>query len=123
MIDDDLNVTLLDPRGYFGFTELFGDPYYDWAKLYYSIYGDYDQFNNKHFSLSILDNEVKLDIKTNGWREVSDYYLSKLENCNPEKIQLLHAIIWLSLTTYAWEDYDSICGAFYNGTYLLEDYL
>ena len=33
------------------------------------------------------------------------------------------AITWLSLTTYAWEDYDSICGAFYNGLYYLEEAL
>ena len=38
-----------------------------------------------------------------------------LPNINKNKIKLLHAIIWLSLTSYAWEDYDSICGAFYNG--------
>jgi hypothetical protein len=30
-------------------------------------------------------------------------------------------LVWLSLTTYAWEDYDSICGAFYYGLYWLED--
>ena len=41
----------------------------------------------------------------------------------PGQIHLLHAIIWLSLTTYAWEDYDSICGAFYNGLYYLEEAL
>ena len=28
-------------------------------------------------------------------------------------------IIWLSLTTYAWDDYDKVCGAFYKGTEVL----
>jgi len=28
-------------------------------------------------------------------------------------------IIWMSLTTYAWDDYDKICGAFYKGTEVL----
>jgi hypothetical protein len=37
-----------------------------------------------------------------------------------EQMLLLHAITWLSLTTYAWEDYDSICGAFYNGLQILD---
>lgn len=123
MVDQDLNVTFLDPRGYFGFSELYGDVYYDWAKLYYSIYGDYDQFNNKHFSLTTTQDEVFLDIETNGWKDVAEYFLDRIGNCNPQKIRFLHAIIWLSLTTYAWEDYDSICGAFYNGTYLLEEFL
>ena len=123
MVDSNLNIIFLDPRGYFGFQELCGDEYYDWAKVYYSIYGDYDQFNNKNFALQIKEREIFLDIKTNGWKEVGDYFLSRIKNCNPTKIKFLHAIIWLSLTTYAWEDYDSICGAFYNGTYLLEEVL
>ena len=38
-------------------------------------------------------------------------------------MHILHALIWLSLTTYVWEDYDSICGTFYNGLYYLEEAL
>lgn len=123
MVDKDLNVILLDPRGYFGNTELYGDVDYDWAKLYYSIYGDYDQFNNKNFELTIGNEEVTLDIQTNGWKSMADYFLSKLGDTDIKKIKFLHALIWLSLTTYAWEDYDSICGAFYQGTLLLEEFL
>lgn len=70
-----------------------------------------------------IDQEVRLDIATNGWREVADYFLDRITNCDAVKIRFLHAIVWLSLTTYTWEDYDSICGAFYNGTYLLEEFL
>ena len=123
MVDDKLNVIFLDPRGYFGSTELYGDVDYDWAKLYYSIDGDYDQFNNKNFELYIEESGVRLDIATNGWKEVAPYYLSKLENVDPKKIKFLHALIWLSLTTYAWEDYDSICGAFYKGVILMDECL
>lgn len=123
MVNSQLNIIFLDPRGYFGFQELYGDEYYDWAKVYYSLAGDYDQFNNKNFDLVIGDEEVLLDIKTSGWKMTGEYFLSRIRNCNPVKIKFLHAIIWLSLTTYAWEDYDSICGAFYNGAYLLEDFL
>ena len=36
-------------------------------------------------------------------------------------MRLLHAIIYLSVTTYAWQDYDSICGAFYKGLLLLNE--
>lgn len=123
MVDENLNVIFLDPRGYFGFQELYGDINYDWAKLYYSIAGDYDQFNNKNFHLTIKEEEVDLEIASNGWKEVGDYFLENLPDCKPEKIKFLHALIWLSLTTYAWEDFDSICGAFYKGTYLLEEIL
>lgn len=123
MVDKDLNVIFLDPRGYFGHTKMVGDAAYDWSKAYYSIYGDYDRFNNKDFYLDIGIDEVTLNIETNGWRDVSDYYLQKFDDLMVKKIKFIHAIIWLSLTTYAWEDYDSICGAFYNGTMLMDEFI
>lgn len=48
-----LKTILIDPRGYFGSTKLYGDVDYDWAKLYYSLKGNYDQFNRKKFTLDI----------------------------------------------------------------------
>lgn len=122
MLDRNGNIILIDPRGYFGRTAYYGDPDYDWAKVYYSIAGNYDQFNRKHFTLDINDEDVLLSIESSGWEDVGDYFLSKID-VDTRKIKLLHVLIWLSLTTYAWEDYDSICGAFYNGCYLLEDFL
>lgn len=131
-----VNPVLIDPRGYFGFTELYGDELYDWAKLYYSIVGNYDKFNLKKFSLdigghSMIDGEViselkpgevKLSIESNGWEDLEEEFFS-LTGANEYEIKLVHAVIWLSLTTYAWQDYDSICGAFYNGLYYLEEVL
>ena len=111
----DIIPILIDPRGYFGNTQIFGDVDYDWAKLYYSAIGNYDQFNRKQFFLEIKENEVFLKINSSNWEDTEDFFFKNLPDINPDKIKLLHAIIWLSLTTYAWEDYDSICGAFYNG--------
>ncbi len=136
MIRDNGEPVLIDPRGYFGFTEIFGDERYDWAKLYYSIVGNYDRFNLKKFSLdigghsivdgkiidSIGDDEVKLSIESNGWEDMEKDFFD-LTGADKDEIKLLHAVIWLSLTTYAWQDYDSICGSFYNGLYYLEEVL
>lgn len=124
---------LIDPRGYFGYTKLFGDERYDWAKLYYSIVGNYDTFNLGQFRLEIgggygADDstlpygEVSLRIMSNGWEEMEQKFF-ELTGADPYEIKLLHAVIWLSLTTYAWQDYDSVCGSFYNGLYYLEDVL
>lgn len=122
MLREDGNPVLIDPRGYFGYTELFGDPLYDWAKLYYSIVGNYDRFNQKEFQLEIEEREIRLDIQSNQWEDLElDFF--EMTKTKPEEIKLLHAVIWLSLTTYAWQDYDSICGAFYNGLYYLEEVL
>ena len=119
----DMKAVLIDPRGYFGKTKFYGDVDYDWAKLYYSIKGDYDQFNRKKFTLDIKEKEVEFAIKPNNWADMEEFFFDCLPNVNKTKIKLLHAIIWLSLTTYAWEDYDSICGAFYNGVVKLGEVL
>jgi GTP:adenosylcobinamide-phosphate guanylyltransferase/aminoglycoside phosphotransferase len=119
MLKNDTEPILIDPRGYFGFTELYGDPNYDWAKLYYSLVGNYDRFNLKDFRLTIGENGVNLTIMSNRWEDMEQDFFA-LSGADPRTIELLHAVIWLSLTTYAWQDYDSICGAFYNGLYYLE---
>ena len=122
MLRRDGSPVLIDPRGYFGYTELYGDARYDWAKLYYSIVGNYDRFNMKEFDLEIGEKEVQITIQSNQWEDMeADFF--EMTGTKPEEIKLLHAVIWLSLTTYAWQDYDSICGAFYNGLYYLEEVL
>lgn len=124
MLRDDLEPVLIDPRGYFGKTELYGDAAYDWAKLYYSVVGNYDQFNLKRFQLEITGEGVTISVSSSGWEDLEGFYFELLQDeITPEQVKLIHSIIWLSLTTYAWEDYDSICGAFYLGLYYLEEVL
>ena len=124
MLKEDLTPVFIDPRGYFGHTQFYGDPAYDWAKLYYSIVGNYDQFNLKRFSLLINESNVNLSVESSGWEQTEEHFFNLLNGeVSVKQIKLIHAIIWLSLTTYAWEDYDSICGAFYNGLLYLEDVL
>lgn len=113
---------LIDPRGYFGTTELYGDVAYDWAKIYYSLFSNYDQFNLKRFSVKIIEDNVELKIRSNKWEIMEEEFFRLVgDEITKRHMLLLLAIIWLSLTTYSWEDYDSICGAFYNGIYYLEE--
>lgn len=125
MVRENGEPVLIDPRGYFGYSELYGDVRYDWAKVYYSIVGNYDQFNLKRFRLHIgesVGEGVNLEIESNHWEDLADEFI-KMTGSDEKEIKLLHAVIWLSLTTYAWQDYDSVCGAFYNGLYYLEEVL
>ncbi len=119
LIDENYDIFFIDARGYFGHTPLIGDVYYDWAKVYYSIDGAFDQFNVKRFSLHIGNHEVTYQISPSGWSHLTQYFLDKIPHCNVRKIKVIHAIIWLSLASHCWEDYDSLCLAFYNGLYLL----
>lgn len=124
MLKNDFTPVLIDPRGYFGHTKYYGDPMYDWVKLYYSLKSNYDQFNLKRFNLEINKNEVILNIKSNNWEDVEPVFFEMLKDeVDERQLKLYLAITWLSLTTYAWEDYDSICGAFYQGLEYLEEAL
>ncbi|MDE7476461.1 MAG: NTP transferase domain-containing protein [Lachnospiraceae bacterium] len=120
--EEDGMPVLIDPRGYFGHTQLYGDVRYDWAKLYYSIIGNYDRFNRGDFRLNLGNRGIELRIESNCWEHMEEEFF-KLTGADRYEIKLIHAVIWLSLTTYAWHDYDSVCGAFYNGLYYLEDVL
>lgn len=124
ILTKDQDIIFIDPRGYFGKTDLLGDKAYDFAKLYYSLFGNYDAFNQKRFRLRLTDDEVTLLIESNGWENlISTFWRLLPADVQPAQVRLVHALIWLSLTTYALEDYDAICGAFYNGALLLEECL
>lgn len=114
-------IYFIDPRGYYGKIKFYGDVDYDWAKIYYSLVGNYDQFNLKKFELKINKNVIKITINSNGWEKLEGYYFELIKS-NIDKIKFFHGIIWLSLTTYVWDNYDSILGAFYNGIYYLQKY-
>jgi GTP:adenosylcobinamide-phosphate guanylyltransferase/thiamine kinase-like enzyme len=114
IIVNDHTVFLIDPRGVFGNTKIFGDPNYDWAKLYYSVNGNYDSINSKKFNVNILEDSVEIEIESNGFEEFSQLVITESKMSN-EKMNIQHSLIWLSLTGYVREDIDSILYSFYKG--------
>lgn len=125
LLDENGQIFFIDPRGYFGRTKIYGDVRYDWAKLYYAICGNFDQYNIKNFKLNINNEGVNYEIGSGGWEFLKDEFFKDIpqDECNKKEIELIHSIIWLSMASHAWEDYDSMCIAFYNGTYLFETWL
>jgi len=122
MIDKNQNIYFIDARGYFGKQKVFGDIRYDWAKLYYSMSGNFDRFNIKDFELHISSSDVNYKINSNGWEKLTGKVLENMQDCKVEDIKFIHAIIWLSLASHCWEDYDSMCLAFYNGVALIGEH-
>jgi dTDP-glucose pyrophosphorylase len=53
---------LLDPRGSFGFAGIYGDPRYDVAKLYHSVYGLYDFIVNDLFHIELQGRQVQFEL-------------------------------------------------------------
>lgn len=92
----------IDPKSRFGNIWLYGDNKYDFAKLYYSVIGNYDKFNCGRYSLSVV-NGFNYSIEKPQFSELDNWFLSYLNNkvgVSPTDINLIHAIIWLRVTGY-----------------------
>ncbi len=126
--DDFTNVTLIDPRGIFGKTFMYGDPDYDFAKLYYSLFGQYDFINDKtawvvmsDYTVNTLPIAFLYDFNNVPKKLESDFY--KLSGISETKNMLLQSTIWFSLTGYVVEDYDAMNIAFIKGVLYYNKYL
>lgn len=118
IVDRHNNPWFIDPRGYFSEPGVFGDPNYDWAKLFYSIVGNYDNFNRRQFILSMDAQNIDIEIRESGWSHFKDMVNERF-GTNLKTVHILHALIWLSLSGWVDDDYDSILAAYFNGLYHL----
>lgn len=120
LIDRQFKTWLIDPRGYFGSQLIYGDPNYDYYKLYYSLVGNYDGFNRKKFSLAVHGNNVELRLPTTPWSNLRSMFY-EFTGLNERVVNIAHALIWISLAGYAVDDLDSIYGAFFRGLEILSN--
>ncbi|MEM7197156.1 MAG: phosphotransferase [Pseudomonadota bacterium] len=120
MIDAQGQPIFIDPRGYFADDGIFGDPLYDIAKLYYSVCGNYDDFNLRNFKLYIDNETVEILLPVTAFCVAHQVFAEHFPHDMPY-IRVLHGLIWLSLCGYVRDDVDSILGAFFLGLYWLED--
>lgn len=117
LVDKNLDVWLIDPRGSFGNTKIFGDPKYDWAKLYYSAVGNYDSINRKQFSVKIRGHNVELNIQSQEYEHLADEILHRSQ-MSQSMMNFIHAGLWLSLSGYVREDVDAVLYSFFRGVEL-----
>lgn len=113
---------LIDPRGRFGSVQFYGDALYDWAKLYYSVAGGYDNFNRGHFILEMGDGWADIRVKPSRWAGLAGMFEDRLGVEAMQKIRIIHGLIWLSLAGVC-VDYDQILGAYFMGLLTLEEAL
>ncbi|OUX64065.1 MAG: hypothetical protein CBE41_04155 [Gammaproteobacteria bacterium TMED281] len=124
IVDKNLNVKLIDPRGYFAKPGILGDPNYDFSKLYYSAVGGYDLFNRRAFKLHFDDETAEIIMPKPLMQDLAlSIFQESFSKRQLLSIKIIHALIWLSLSGYAKDDYDSAIGSFYLGLYWLEDAL
>lgn len=120
LVDGNLKTWFIDPRGYFNKDGIYGDRLYDYAKLYYSAIGGYDAFNRRKFKLHIDEETVEILMEKPKYDEVTQKIMSEYLGDDMAKIEVIHGLIWLSLSGYVKDDIDSIIGSYYLGLYWLE---
>jgi hypothetical protein len=114
MMDKDNNLKIIDPRGYFGNTLLYGDPAYDIAKLLYAVDG-YHKINEGKFAVHKTKNDTILIHHTNPMDVDMKWFFDwsmEFYNINKEKLDFLLFGIWLSLTSYIINDPLAIIASF-----------
>ena len=105
---DGSNIYFIDPRGYFGTTQLYGLPEYDYAKVLYALSG-YDDFNN-----NLIDN---ITVNNNEITFIIDTFMEKVKYIDNDKIKAWLVIIWFGLAQYNSNNIVKCLISYYNGFY------
>lgn len=121
---------VIDPRGYFGNSKLFGDPMYDFAKMYYGICGMYGEFCIGNNEFKINENgsfEIKELIDEETYLRRRNKFIKEFEKIDyveqsMEAVDLLNVIIWLSVTDYTANDVLSCMYAYLKGTIMINEF-
>ncbi|QQO96280.1 mannose-1-phosphate guanyltransferase [Acinetobacter phage Minot] len=113
MLDQNGEVRLIDPRGYFGKTKIYGPRIYDEAKVLYALSG-YDKFNSDHMwgGLAINGNAATINIEPLSVTSLHSKYFNEYHH-------LWVAVIWIALAGYFKNNPLKSVSAFYYGMYLL----
>lgn len=99
---------IIDPRGTFGNTILYGDPDYDIAKIYYSL-TDWHLLNKGALCSAIINE--------------NSFVVQDIKEFGNKKIDFLLAIIWLSVTEYVKSNVLSVMYSYLTGSYLLSRWM
>lgn len=121
VVDQNKKVYLIDPRGAFGNTKIYGDVRYDVAKLFYSIVGNFDSLNSGRFKYehNLETNDHIFSIMDNGFSSYGDKMLNLFKE-DLEVIKFIHATIWLSLIPHTSNNKKQQLCTFCNGVLLLD---
>ena len=99
LIDDDLNlIRLIDPRGRFGCFDIYGDPRYDYAKLFHSVEGGYDYIIKDLFTVECKGSNIRFSSnmkRSNAYDAFMDIMSSRIEDM--DSVRLIEGLLFLTM--------------------------
>lgn len=123
-ITNDLILKMIDPRGVFGKTKYFGDPYYDLAKISHSCNGGYEYFIYDQFKIKVeknnflltFDNELSKNKINNKFLKISNQY-----NFDHQKIKLIEGCIFIGMCARHYDSLERQKAMFITGLNILNE--
>lgn len=93
-----LDLKLVDPRGSYHMRGCFGNPSYDYAKLFHSALGNYESIIHNNFTLKkISDYQFSSNIENIFSTELINYFKSKFDNEQIYKYKLIEGLLFISM--------------------------
>ena len=115
---------MLAPRGVFGNTNFFGDPYYDLAKISHSCSGGYEFFIYDRFQINTYDNNFDLKFIDNvNMEKINNKFIKIVDEYkfDYEKIKLLEGCIFIGMCARHYDSLDRQKAMFITGLNILND--
>jgi beta-phosphoglucomutase-like phosphatase (HAD superfamily) len=117
LVDSNKIYYLIDPRGYFGESNIFGINYYDIGKILYSLSG-FDELNNRNNHYFIInDDNIFVNINNN-----MDNYFSIFKKYNKSILIDMVIINWFGLAEYSKNNIHKCISAYYYAIFLYQKY-
>ena len=111
MIDNNFSfIKVIDPRGKFGFFDIYGDFRYELAKLFHSVDGKYDyiikdlfvlDYSNDKINFTILDKDREFDL----FNVFTEIFKNEIGG-DLKKIELIEALLFLSMIPFHGENFN-----------------
>lgn len=111
MVDSNFSfIKVIDPRGKFGFYDIYGDSRYELAKLFHSVDGKYDYIIKDLFDLEYKDGSISFSIQDKDrdidlYQVFIDVFKDEIGD-NQKKIELIEALLFLSMIPLHGESFE-----------------
>ena len=99
LVEDTCNfMRLIDPRGKFGSFDIYGDRYYEYAKLFHTLEGHYDYIIEDMFEIMVNDTSITYHISsidTVPWKIFCEVFQDYIQD--EQAIRMVEATLFLSM--------------------------
>ena len=111
MVDSNFSfIKVIDPRGKFGFYDIYGDSRYELAKLFHSVDGKYDYIIKDLFDLDYHDGSIVFTIQDKDrdfdlYQVLTEVFKDEIVD-DLKKIELIEALLFLSMIPLHGESFE-----------------